>query len=129
MLASRNRERVTRLTRNSKVFKTIINAIQQKKGENIVSLDLRKIPEAVSDFFIICTAGSNTQVKAIAEFIEEEVNKVCGEIPYKHEGQQAAQWILIDYVNVVVHIMQEEPRSFYRLEEMWSDAPLLEHKD
>ena len=129
MLASRNRERVTRLTRNSKVFKTIINAIQQKKGEKIVSLDLRKIPEAVSDYFIICTAGSNTQVKAIAEFIEEEVRKICGEIPYKHEGQQAAQWILIDYVNVVVHIMQEEPRSFYRLEEMWSDAPLLEHKD
>jgi ribosome-associated protein len=129
MLATRNRERVTRLTRNSKLFKTIIHAIQQKKGENIVSLDLRKIPEAVSDFFIICSAGSNIQVRAIAEFIEEEVRKVCGEIPYKHEGQQAAQWVLIDYVNVVVHVMQSEPRSFYRLEEMWSDAPLLEHKD
>jgi ribosome-associated protein len=129
MLASRNRERVTRLTKNSKIFKTIINAIQQKKGHNIVSLDLRKIPEAVSDFFVICTAGSNTQVKAIADYIEEEVNNLCGETPYKHEGQQAAQWILIDYVNIVVHIMQEEPRSFYRLEEMWSDAPLMEHKD
>ena len=129
MLATRNRERVTRLTRNSKVFKTIIHAIQQKKGENIVSLDLRKIPEAVSDFFIICSAGSNVQVRAIAENIEEEVRKACGEIPYKHEGQQAAQWVLIDYVNVVVHVMQSEPRSFYRLEEMWSDAPLLEHKD
>jgi ribosome-associated protein len=129
MLATRNRERVTRLTRNSKVFKTIIHAIQQKKGENIVSLDLRKIPEAVSDFFIICSAGSNIQVRAIAEYIEEEVRKACGEIPYKHEGQQAAQWVLIDYVNVVVHVMQSEPRSFYRLEEMWSDAPLLEHKD
>lgn len=129
MLATRNRQRVTRLTRNSKVFKTIIHAIQQKKGENIVSLDLRKIPEAVSDFFIICSAGSNIQVRAIAEYIEEEVRKACGEIPYKHEGQQAAQWVLIDYVNVVVHVMQSEPRSFYRLEEMWSDAPLLEHKD
>ena len=129
LLATRNRERVTRLTRNSKVFKTIIHAIQQKKGENIVSLDLRKIPEAVSDFFIICSAGSNIQVRAIAEFVEEEVRKACGESPYKHEGQQAAQWVLIDYVNVVVHIMQTEPRSFYRLEEMWSDAPLLEHKD
>lgn len=129
MLASRNRERVTRLTRNSKIFKTIINGIQQKKGQHIVSLDLRKIPEAVSDYFIICTAGSNTQVKAIADYIEEEVKNACGETPYKHEGQQAAQWILIDYVNVVVHIMQEEPRSFYRLEEMWSDAPLQEHKD
>jgi len=129
MLATRNRDRVTRLTRNSKVFKTIIQAIQQKKGENIVSLDLRKIPEAVSDYFIICSAGSNTQVRAIADFIEEEVSKACGEIPYKHEGQQAAQWVLIDYVNIVVHIMQQEPRSFYRLEDMWSDAPLVEHKD
>jgi len=129
MLASRNRERVTRLTRNSKIFKAIINAVQEKKGENIVSLDLRKIPEAVSDYFIICSAGSNTQVKAIAEHVEEEVRKICGEIPYKHEGQQAAQWVLIDYVNVVVHIMQTEPRSFYRLEEMWSDAPLQEHND
>ena len=129
LLATRNRERVTRLTRNSKVFKTIINAIHEKKGEDIISLDLRKIPEAVSDFFIICSAGSNIQVRAIADHIEEEVRKVCGESPYKHEGQQAAQWVLIDYVNVVVHIMQSEPRSFYRLEEMWSDAPLLKHKD
>jgi ribosome-associated protein len=114
MLATRSRDRVTRLTRNSKIFKTIIHAIQQKKGENIVSLDLRKIPEAVSDFFIICTAGSNIQVRAIAESIEEDVRKACGENPYKHEGQQAGQWVLIDYVNVVVHIMQTEPRSFYR---------------
>jgi ribosome-associated protein len=129
ILASRNRERVNRLTRNSKIFKTIIQAIQQKKGENLVSLDLRKIPEAVSDYFIICSAGSNIQVRAIADHVEEEVRKVCGELPYKHEGQQAAQWVLIDYVNVVVHIMQTEPRSFYRLEEMWSDAPLLEHND
>ena len=129
LLATRNRTRVTRLTRNSKVFKAIINAIHEKKGEDIISLDLRKIPEAVSDFFIICSAGSNTQVRAIADHIEEEVKKHCGESPYKHEGQQAAQWVLIDYVNVVVHIMQSEPRSFYRLEEMWSDAPLLNHKD
>ena len=127
--AARNQLRVTRLTRNSKIFKTIIHAIQEKKGDEIISLDLRKIPEAVSDFFIICSAGSNTQVKAIADFVEEQVSKACGEIPFKHEGHQAAQWVLIDYVNVVVHIMLSEPRKFYRLEEMWSDAPKLEHKD
>ena len=129
LLATRNRGRVARLTRNSKVFKAIISAIHEKKGEDIISLDLRKIPEAVSDFFIICSAGSKIQVRAIADHVEEEVKKVCGEMPYKHEGQQAAQWVLIDYVNVVVHIMQSEPRSFYRLEEMWSDAPLLKHTD
>ena len=117
------------MTRSSKIFKTILHAIQEKKGTQIVSLDLRKIPEAVSDFFIICTAGSNIQGKAIADYLEEQVSKVCGETPFKHEGFQTAQWILIDYVNVVVHIMQNEPRSFYRLEELWSDAPLVEHKD
>jgi ribosome-associated protein len=120
---------ITRLTRNSKVFKTIIHAIQEKKAENIVSLDLRKIPEAVSDFFIICEASNNTQLKAIADFVEVEVKDKCGENPYKHEGRQAQQWILIDYVNVVVHIMLPEPRKFYQLEEMWSDAPAMEHKD
>lgn len=127
-LATRKRDRVARLTRNSKIFKTIIHAILEKKGYHVVSLDLRKIPEAVSDYFIICTAGSNTQVKAIADFVEEQVKKLCEELPYKHEGQQAAQWVLIDYVNVVVHVMQEEPRKFYRLEEMWSDAPSVEHE-
>ena len=129
VLKSRQKNSVVRLTRNSKIFKTIIKAIQDKKGEYILSLDLRKIPEAVSDFFIICQANSNTQLKAIADFIEEEVKDKCGEPPYKHEGRQAQQWILIDYVNVVVHIMLPEPRKFYQLEEMWSDAPVMEHKD
>ncbi len=117
----------TRLTRSSKIFKTIIHAIQEKKGEQIVSLDLRKIPEAVSDFFIICQASNPNQLRAIADSVEEEVKKTCGELAFKHEGRQAQQWILIDYVNIVVHIMLPEPRKFYRLEEMWSDAPQQEH--
>lgn len=121
------KKKPARLTRNNKIFKTIISAIQEKKGENIVSLDLRKIHEAVSDFFIICEASNPTQLKAIADNVEEQVKKKCGELPYKHEGRQAQQWILIDYVNVVVHIMLPEPRKFYQLEEMWSDAPSLEH--
>ena len=120
---------ITRLTKSSKIIKTIISAIQDKKGEKIVSLDLRKIPEAVADFFIICQANSNVQLKAIADNIEEEVKEKCGERPYKHEGRQAQQWILIDYVNVVIHVMLPEPRKFYRLEEMWSDSSSMEHKD
>ncbi len=127
-LASRQRNSVTRLTKNAKILKTIVKAIQDKKGENIVSLDLRKIHEAVADFFIICQASSNTQVKAIADEVEFQVKEETGESPYRHEGHQAAQWILIDYVNVVVHVMQPETRKFYRLEEMWSDAPMTEHK-
>ena len=129
VLAGRKKNTIIRLTKNSKIFKTIINAIQEKKGESIVSLDLRKIPEAVADFFIICQASNNTQLKAIADFIEEEVKLKCGEPPYKHEGRQAQQWILIDYVNIVVHIMLPDPRKFYRLEEMWSDASVTEHND
>lgn len=126
---SERKKNITRLTKNSKIFKAIIHAIQEKKGEKIVSLDLRKIPEAVADFFIICEASNNTQLKAIADFIEVDVKEKCGEPPYKHEGKQAQQWILIDYVNVVVHVMLPEPRKFYGLEEMWSDAVSAEHND
>jgi ribosome-associated protein len=129
LLAKRKRKSAGRLTRNSKIIKTIINAIQEKKGENIISLDLRKIQEAVADFFIICQAGSHTQLRAISEFVEDEVRKKCSEAPYHHEGIQALQWILIDYVNVVVHVMMPESRKFYKLEEMWSDAVLEEHDD
>ena len=127
VLQSREKSAITRLTRNSKIFKAIIKAIQDKKGENIVSLDLRKIPEASADFFIVCEASSTTQVKAICDFIENEVKDKCGESPYKHEGRQALQWVLIDYVNVVVHVMHPEARKFYRLEEMWSDAASQMH--
>jgi ribosome-associated protein len=128
ILATRKRSSVVRLTRNSKIFKTIIQAIQEKKGENVISLDLRKIPEAVADFFIICEASSTTQVKAIADSIEEEVKKNCDELPYKHEGRQSLQWVLIDYVNVVIHVMLPENRRFYKLEDMWSDAPQDTHE-
>jgi len=118
---------LTRLNRNSKIFKTIIHAIQEKKGEQVISLDLRKIPEAVADFFVICQATNSTQLRAIADFVEEEVKKKCGELPFRHEGHQGQQWILIDYINVVVHVMMPEPRKFYRIEELWSDAPSIGH--
>ena len=127
LLEKRKKSTIVRITRNSKLFKTIIHAMQEKKAERIVSLDLKKIPEAVTDFFIICEATNPIQLKAIADFVEEEVKKKCGENPYKHEGRQGEQWILIDYVNVVVHIMLPEPRKFYKLEEMWNDASVAEH--
>ena len=119
---------IARLNRNSKIIKSIIKAIQDKKGENIISLDLRKIHEAVADFFIICEASNQPQIRSIADAVEEEVKKKCGEYPYHHEGKQALQWVLLDYVNVVVHIMMPENRKFYKLEEMWSDASLQEYK-
>ena len=128
LLATRKKS-AARLTRNSKIIKTIINAIQQKKGENIISLDLRKIPEAVADFFILCEAGNQPQIRAISDHIEDQVKKLVGENPYRHEGYQALQWVLIDYVNVVVHVMLPESRRFYKLEDMWSDADAKGHSE
>lgn len=119
----------SRITRNSKIFKTIIKAAQEKKGERIVSLDLKKIPEAISDFFVICEASNPIQLKSIADFIRSEVKNECGEIPYSESGRGSEYWILLDYVDIVVHVMMEETRNFYRLEEMWSDASLKEHLD
>jgi ribosome-associated protein len=117
----------TRLNKNSKIFKTVIKAIQEKKGENVVSLDLRKIHEAVADFFVICEANNQPQIRSITDFIEEQVKQKCGEAPYHYEGKENMHWVILDYVNIVVHIMMPEQRKFYKLEEMWSDAPLEEH--
>jgi len=128
-LTNRKKKSAVRLTKNSKIIKTIIAAIQEKKGENIISLDLRKINEAVADFFIICEAGNQPQLRAVAENVEYQVRMKCEENPYHHEGFQNLHWVLIDYVNVVVHVMLPEDRKFYKLEEMWSDAAAEEHDE
>jgi ribosome-associated protein len=120
---------VSKLTKNSKIVKTIIAAIQDKKGEKIVSLDLRKINEAVADFFIVCEASNQPQIRAIADNIRNEVEENCEERPYHQEGLQQMQWVLLDYVNVVVHIMLPDNRKFYQLEEMWSDAAATDHEE
>jgi len=115
----------TRLTKNSKLFKSIINAIQEKKGEKIIALDLKKIDEAVADFFILCEARSNIQIRAIAQSIEDVVEQECDEKPYHVENGDT--WTLVDYVNIVVHIFQHEQRTFYNLESLWEDAPRTEY--
>ena len=129
LLTNRKKNSATRLTKNSKIIKTIIAAIQEKKGENIISLDLRKINEAVADFFIVCEASNPAQIRAIANNVEDNVKEKCDENPYHHEGFQQLQWVLIDYVNVVVHVMLTETRKFYKLEEMWSDAAAADHTE
>jgi len=126
VLAKRKKS-AARLNKNSKIFKTIIRAIEEKKGGNIISLDLRKIHEAVADFFIICEANNQPQIRAIVDSVEQAVKTNCAESPYHYEGKENLQWVIIDYVNIVVHIMMPEQRKFYKLEEMWSDAPLEEH--
>ena len=126
-LKNRPKSSTPQITRNAKIFKTIIKAIQDKKGENIISMDLRKIHESTTDFFIICEANNTTQLKAIADNVEYEVKTNCSEWAYKSEGKTATQWLLIDYINIVVHVMHPESRNFYRLEEMWSDADTKMH--
>jgi ribosome-associated protein len=118
-----------RLTQNSKLFKVILEAIFDKKGQKIVSLDLRKVNEAVADYFIICEADNSTQIKAIGFGIQDDVKAELGEAPFKHEGFSQAKWILIDYVNIVIHIMHPESRKYYNLEDMWHDAVLTEHTE
>lgn len=111
-----------RLTLNSKIIKTIIAAIQEKKGEEIIALNLKKIPEAIADFFIVCEASNPNLVKAIADNVEKMVLEVCGEKPFKMEGKQGEKWVLVDFVDVVVHCMMPETRGFYNLEDLWQDA-------
>ena len=107
----------------------IIQAIQDKKGENIVSIDLRNIADAVCNCFIVCDAPSTTQVKAIADHIIKQTEEVLGEKPWHHEGTKIAEWILLDYVDAVVHIFLTPHRKFYQLEELWSDGVIEEHND
>lgn len=111
----------------SRLLNQIIEGIFDKKGEEVISLDLRAIPEAVADYFVICEADNPNQLRAIADSVQHRVRQYCQEIPYHTEGYHNGGWILIDYVNVVVHVMHRDTRSFYRLEEMWSDAPMQEH--
>jgi ribosome-associated protein len=99
-----------------------IKGMQEKKAKEIICMDLRNVHNAVTDFFVICHGDSNTQVDAIAGSVEEEIRKVIGEKPWHREGFENAEWILLDYVNVVVHVFQKEQRGFYKLEALWADA-------
>lgn len=107
----------------------IIDAIQDIKGKNIVSLDLRKLDEAPADFFIICEGDSTTQVSAIAGNIHKRVKNELGVIPGHREGMTNSKWVLVDYFNTVVHIFYPETRKFYELEDLWSDAEITEYAE
>ena len=100
----------------------IISSIQDRKGKEIVEIDLREIPEAPTDFFIICEGDSFTQVKAISENIQKTLKDNFQIYPNHTEGTQGAKWVLVDYFDVVVHVFHPDTRSFYEIEELWSDA-------
>jgi len=109
-------------TVSEKLAEAAVNGILDKKGKNVSILNLTEIQNRVCDIFIICQADSNTQVNAIADSVIEKVREDAGEKPYRSEGFQNSEWILIDYVNVVVHVFQSQIRDFYNLEGLWADA-------
>ncbi|SDM76752.1 ribosome silencing factor [Pedobacter antarcticus] len=99
-----------------------VHGIQEKKGHDIVRLDLRELNSSVSDYFIICNADSATQVRAIADSVEKEIYKSTEAEPWKKEGMDHADWIILDYFDVVIHIFKTEKRDFYGIEDLWGDA-------
>ena len=103
----------------------VIGAMQEKKGFDIVKIDLRNIHNCVMDYFVICHASSVTQADALAEAVEMEVKGRCGLNPKSVEGLQHREWILLDYFDVVVHIFLEPVRSFYKLEDLWADGNII----
>jgi len=107
----------------------IVKSILEKKGKEVILLDLEGLSDAVCDRFIICEGGSTTQVKAIADFIAFNTKKELGEMPLHSEGFGNQEWILIDYFDVVVHIFLKEKREFYKLEELWSDAKFVRYEE
>ena len=106
----------------------IVKGMQEKKAENVTVVDLRNIDNAVCDFFVISNANSNTQVNAIADSVQKETLETLGDKAWQKEGSETAEWILMDYVNVVAHIFQTPIREFYGLEDLWGDAEITKIK-
>lgn len=116
----------SRQTDAEQLNQLIVEGIQDKKGKNIIQLDLRKLGDAPADFFIICEGDSNTHVKAISDSIYKKVKDEMNTMPSHTEGSSNAKWVLMDYFNTVVHVFYPETRQFYELENLWSDAETTE---
>jgi ribosome-associated protein len=110
---------------------SVIKGIFEKKGQNVLKIDLRKLDTRITDYFVICHAPSSTQVSALCDSVDDTVRKEIGEKPLHVEGLENSYWVLLDYGNVIVHIFLEEYRKFYSLESLWADATIeaLEDKN
>ena len=108
--------------RINNLIKKIVVGISDVKGQDIEMFDLRKIENRICDFYVICSGSSNTHVSAILESVKKKVSKSLKEKPSHTEGEENAEWILLDYINVVVHIFQKQVRDFYKIEELWGDC-------
>lgn len=102
----------------------VVRGMLEKKAANIIVMDLRNVKNAITDFFVICSGNTDTQIDAIATSIEEEIIKASGIRPWHQEGRQNKEWILLDYVDVVAHVFRKDRRKFYDLESLWGDAEL-----
>ncbi len=107
----------------------VVKGMQEKKASNITVMDLRNVKNAVADFFVICSGNSDTQIDAIAESIDKEVNEHLEQNPWHREGAQNKEWLLLDYVDVVAHIFKPEKRKFFGLENLWGDATIKTLED
>lgn len=112
-----------------KLIDTIVKGIQEKKGNNIICLDMTSLKNSVADYFVICDADNIRQVSAIADSIEDLTLKKAGEKPSHVEGDSEANWVLLDYFNVVAHVFHKEARDFYNLESLWADAKRTEYEN
>ena len=106
------------------LLSNIIKGIHEKKGRDVLKIDLRKLDSRIADYFVVCHASSSSQVSAICDSVEETVRKEASEKPLRIEGLENCFWVLIDYGNIIVHIFIEEYRSFYSLESLWADAKI-----
>ena len=114
--------------KNNELLQAIIKGVKSIKGNNIVSLNFKDIENSICDFFIICSGTSNTHVKAIQENVKKKVQKSVKQKPWHIEEDDAANWILMDYSDIILHIFQEETRIFYSLEELWGDTKMISYK-
>jgi ribosome-associated protein len=118
-----------KLNNDSELNDLIIESIREIKGKEIVKIDLRKLHDASTDYFIICSGESTTQVRAISENITKKVKQNLKELPLNVEGKTESRWILLDYFNTVVHVFHPESRLYYELEELWSDGKITEYAE
>lgn len=111
---------------SKKLCDAIVKGMVEKKAADILVMDLRKVKNAVADFFVICSGGSDKQLDAITQSIDEEVFKAVKENPWHTEGKNNKEWMLLDYFDVVAHIFRKDKREFFALEKLWGDAEMTE---
>ena len=110
---------------SEELSKLVVKGMEDKKAEDIIIMDLRKIKSSISDYFVICSGNSDTQLDAIAESIESVIKKQTEESAWRKEGFSNKEWVLLDYVNVVAHVFKKDRRTYYALEDLWGDAEII----